>query len=180
LRGISLYLGVPPDVVEPVEVVPVLVPDVPPRPLLPVPEAPPFMEGLVFVAPMLLPVVPWFMAPLVFEPGEPPVPIPPVLPDMEAPPAAPPDAPLLEPPPEPPPLCASARVEVKASVVANASVESFMVISSWFERRINRPPTLCSAFLQRERSRQVVLILKSKILQLSFHRETFALVTLGE
>lgn len=48
-------------------------------------------------------------------------------------PPAPPLAPAAPPaaPPAPPPACASANVLVRASAPANASVDSFMIISSW-------------------------------------------------
>jgi hypothetical protein len=127
-------LAIPPEVVEPVEFMPVPVPDVPPIALLPVAELLLFMEllGLVFVAPMLLPVVPWFIAPLVFAPGEPPVPIVPPLAPVAA------GFPDVPPPAAPGPACASAKVLVTASAPANANVESFMVISSWL-RGIEEP-----------------------------------------
>jgi hypothetical protein len=141
VRGFLFYLPVL-EGDEPVEFMPVPVPDVPPNALLPVPDAP-FVVGLVFVAPMLSPVVPCPRALPVFAPAVPPVPLT-EEPPLEAPALAPPVAPPLE-PPEPPPLCANAKVEVRASTEAKANVESFMVIPLVVSFGIITRIVLCSS-----------------------------------
>jgi hypothetical protein len=83
--------------------------------------------GLVWFAPRLFPVVPWFKALDILGPGEPPVPFM-VLPFESVVPAGPPPpvepaAPELAPPPAPPPeLCASATVLESTSDVIKAIV----------------------------------------------------------
>jgi hypothetical protein len=81
--------------------------------------------GLVWVAPRLLPVVPWFRAFAVLEPGVPPVPLmvlpfESVLPD--------PLVPVEELELVPLELCAPAPVAIRAKQVANPIIDTFMVV----------------------------------------------------